>query len=150
MLVKVFINHLKKLFFYIHIYKFTKSGVEPYNFPFSIFMTICLIITISTFFIHIQIIIIINIIRYFRLQISKLLCKPAIFKGFNIHFTTFMKNILLWWYSPYSRINSFGNLFNYWIWVIRIYIYIGGIVVCFFFFFFFFGMVYKSCLRCSV
>ena len=38
-------------------------GVEPYNFPFSIFTMIYLIITIRIFFIHIQFIIIIIIIN---------------------------------------------------------------------------------------
>ena len=33
----MFIYQLKKIFSYVYINKFTKSEVEPYNFPFSIF-----------------------------------------------------------------------------------------------------------------
>ena len=96
MLVKVFIYQFKKIFSYIYINKFTKKGVEPYNFPFSIFTTIYLI-TIRIFFFHIQFMIIIIIIIHIMLKISKLFFEPALLKGFNVHFTTFIENFLVWW-----------------------------------------------------
>ena len=96
-LVKVFIYLFKKIFHHICIHKITKTRVEPYNFPFSIFTTIYLIITIRIFFIHIQFFIIINIIRHFRLKISKLFFEPHNPEGFNIHFTTSIEKFLIWW-----------------------------------------------------
>ena len=94
-------------------------------------MTIYFNITIiSSFFILIQIIIIIIItLNHFGLEISKLFFKTTILEGLNIHFTTFMEMFLIWWLSPYSHINSFKNLFNYWSWVIRIYINIIIIII---------------------
>ena len=70
----MFIYQLKKYF--PILISLQKEGVEQYDFPFSIFTTIYLIITI--FLIHIQFIIIINIIRHFRLKISKLFFEPTI------------------------------------------------------------------------
>ena len=47
----MFIYQSQKIFTYIYIGKFTKRGVKPYNFPFSIFIFLIVIIIFFSSFI---------------------------------------------------------------------------------------------------
>ena len=65
-----------------------------------------------------------NIIRYIFFFVGKLFPKTAIFKGILLYLTTFLEYFLVSGKIPYSQFYCFGDLFNYGLRVIRIYIYI--------------------------